>query len=404
MRKGCLFTFLMICLSCLLTAASNKDPMSGVQFGALWDDRAEDLAVDDDANIYVVGYTYGNLAQANAGGEDGFINKYDENGRLTWTRQIGTAKNDEIEAITVDKDHNCYIAGSTGGSMGKYTNAGMNDCFVAKLSQDGQLVWLTQFGSVGDDWSLGIVRDDAGNIYMCGYTDGRLGAERFGQEDGFVVKFNGEGTQQWVKQFGTGSNDQLYSLVLDKTGDICIAGFTKGDWAAKNAGNYDNYLMRLNKDGEILGKYQSGTGGEDTWLAIAIDDQGKLYLGGSSNNSASITAMDKNGVVLWSRQFGTGNWSGTWEVIVFPDGSGDILVGGCQNYATCQAFMRRYTKDGALVWENVAYKDERKSTCGRKVAIDDEGNCYQVGYTTDNLFTKSIGDSDAYWRKIGGEK
>ena len=113
--------------------------------------------------------------------------------------------------------------------------------------------------------------------------------------------------------------------------------------------------------------------------------------------------MDSNGIILWDRQFAEGSsWSGTWEVKIFPDATGDILIGGCLNWSNSKAFMRRYTRGGDLVWENLLFNNVSKMTNGKIVAIDKVGNCYQVGYTTDSLFCEPIGDKDGFIIKLTG--
>jgi hypothetical protein len=404
MRVVLILSLLLIYLSDLSAKTNNQKLIWGIQFGSTKEEKAQGIALDDSANVYVVGYTYGDIAQTNAGLSDAFLVKYTADGELVRALQIGTNMEEWIYSVEIDKDYNCYIAGTTGGSLGDSSNAGGLDCFIAKLNPAGEIVWLNQFGSVGDDYLRKIVLDSVNNIYACGYTYGQLGAEHFGNSDAFVTKLNDQGVQQWIKQYGNDQDEYCVSLILDNNGDIWATGSTKGNWDGTNKGDYDNFVFRLNNDGELLKLFQYGESGLDESYGIAIDEEGIMYIGGCSYNYyATITAMDSNGTALWDRQLGAGNsWSGTWEVKIFPDSSGDILVGGCLNWENSKAFMRRYTREGILVWENLLFKDESKMTNGRVVSIDKDGNCFQIGYTTDNLFCESIGDKDAFLIKIDG--
>ena len=50
----------------------------------------------------------------------------------------------------------------------------------------GEMVWLHQFGSTGDDYMRKIILDSMNNIYACGYTYGQIGAEHFGNGDALL--------------------------------------------------------------------------------------------------------------------------------------------------------------------------------------------------------------------------
>ncbi len=404
--KGITIVSLLLIWSLSLKGATrNQELIFGVQFGTATNDKPQGLALDDSANAYVSGYTYGNIGQANAGGQDGFLAKYSPAGQLVWTYQIGTNQDEWIYSVTVDKDYNCYIVGKTGGSLGGHSNAGGLDCFIAKLNPIGDTLWLYQFGSTSDDYIRKIALDSMNNIYACGYTYGQLGSAHFGGSDAFVIKLNEQGEEQWIKQYGTDQDEYCVSLTLDNNGHILVTGSTRGNWGGTNAGNYDNYVFYLNMDGDFIEIFQNGTGAEDEPLGIAVDEEGIMYVGGSRGNYANIMAMDSNGIISWDRQFGGGSsWSGTWEVKIFPDSTGDILAGGCLDWANSKAFMRRYTKEGTLVWENLLFNDESKMTNGKVVSINKDGDCYQIGYTTDSLFSEPIGGQDAFLIKVSGNQ
>ena len=59
-------------------------------------DEARDVVVDGLGNVFVAGWTLGNLAGVNAGEEDVFISKFNTQGDQLWTRQFGTNKFDNV--------------------------------------------------------------------------------------------------------------------------------------------------------------------------------------------------------------------------------------------------------------------------------------------------------------------
>ena len=71
-------------------------------------DEVEDMAIDSEGNIYVVGsfygtITWGNQTMTSQGNMDGFLIKLDCMGKLVWMQQLSGAGWDEIRCVTVDK-------------------------------------------------------------------------------------------------------------------------------------------------------------------------------------------------------------------------------------------------------------------------------------------------------------
>jgi len=103
--------------------------------------------------------------------------------------------------------------------------------------------------------------------------------------------------------------------------------------------------------------------------------------------------------MLWVRQFGTSAWDGTWDMARFMDGSGDVLISGCQIPVNnkCQAYCRRYSSEGELIWTQ-EFREFNSSggTCGRVVAIDSDNNCYHAGQTHANFYGVKNGTGNVY--------
>ena len=67
-----------------------------------------------------------------------------------WLTFLGGYRWDEGRGIAVDADGNIYVTGSSYDSWGTPVRAHSrgHDCFVAKLSSDGILLWNTFLGAV----------------------------------------------------------------------------------------------------------------------------------------------------------------------------------------------------------------------------------------------------------------
>src|SRR5574339_528491 len=107
------------------------------QFGATGPVSVIAQGTDSLGNAYVAGVTGGSLTSAddvileNAGGQDGFIRKYDANGTEVWTRQLGSGPGDRVLAISGDAT-GVFVAGTTGGDLGDIASGGGMDGFVRR--------------------------------------------------------------------------------------------------------------------------------------------------------------------------------------------------------------------------------------------------------------------------------
>ena len=78
-----------------------------------------------------------------------------------------------------------------------YSNAGGSDLFVIKYDSDGIKQWTQQLGSVDQENGLGITSDPSDNIYVTGWTEGRLDVDaKVGEGDAIIVKYDTDGNKQ----------------------------------------------------------------------------------------------------------------------------------------------------------------------------------------------------------------
>ena len=91
------------------------------------------VSADGLGNVYLLGDTNGNLAAPNAGSYDAFVSKYNSVGSRLWTQQIGSAGTDHSTGVSADGLGNIYMSGYTNGNLGA-VSAGGYDAFLAKFA------------------------------------------------------------------------------------------------------------------------------------------------------------------------------------------------------------------------------------------------------------------------------
>jgi hypothetical protein len=240
--------------------------------------------ITDSTYIYVAGYSYtnydpgtcptcaacgvGNSAKAfSCQGDtcvfqktkkdaiDAFVAKYNENGKLLKWTYFGGMGDDNIIGITVFQ-HDVFITGTTTSpadflpaSTPKFdsTVSTQSDAFVAQL--DGNLCKVKFFSYMGGPEyershaisCFKITGPPAQTeFYISGATSGYMGDTSYhelnsfggGSDDSFIAlwklnKQTGIFKPQWVKYIGGAGNDRDRELVIDKSHNAIVTGFTQ---------------------------------------------------------------------------------------------------------------------------------------------------------------------------------
>lgn len=221
--------------------------------GFLSFDESYGLTVAEDGSVYTTGWTSGNLGGINAGLYDNWIAKYDNaTGATEWIVQYGTPDYEWSWDVRTDSAENVYTAGWTLGNL-EGTNAGSYDAYLTKFNEQGDLQWVEQFGSAGDDEAYSLFIDESDNLFVAGYTNGNLGGTNAGSFDAWLARYDENGNQIWLTQFGTPDRDELYGVVADNLGNLYVTGITQGSLGAVNAGSFDGWTAKLSAaTGELL--------------------------------------------------------------------------------------------------------------------------------------------------------
>jgi sugar lactone lactonase YvrE len=165
---------------------------------------------------------------------------------------------------------------------------------VLKFDASGKLV--KSFGAGLVIFPHGIYVDRDGNIWL---TDG-IGIEGKGHQ---VFKFSPDGKvlmtlgKPGVAGSGPDEFNSPSAVVTAPNGDIFVAD--------GHGGNTNARIVRFSKDGKFIktwGKKGSGRGEIDIPHAIAMDSQGRLFVGDRQNNRIQIFDQEGNFIDQW-RQF-----------------------------------------------------------------------------------------------------
>jgi Beta-propeller repeat len=374
------------------------------QLGSTLDDQANGVAIDSSGNVYVAGYTRGDLdGNTSTGTYDGFLTQYNSSGVKQWTHQFGGDAGQFAFRVTVDSSNNIWVTGTTEGTFDGNTSSGNNDAFIVKYNSGGTKLWTKLFGTSNYDTAISIATDSSNNAYVVGGTSGGFaGFTNAGQYDMFIIKIDPGGNTLWTQQLGSGASDVARGVTLDASGNAYVTGETQGAIDGHtSAGINDVFLIKYNASGTKLWSKQFGSANAETSTSIALDSSGNIYITGQTDgdldgntnatqpldevNDLILVKFDASGTKQWTQQLGsTGEDLGNDLKV---DSSDNIFVAGITtgnfdghpNSGSSDLILIKYNSSGTKLWSKQLGTDG--SDLAYALALDSSDNIFVAAQT-----------------------
>lgn len=252
---------------------------------------------------------------------------------------------------------------------------------------------VAKFGGSGNSEIKGIATDLVGNSYIVGvYTNNSANVNSFvdfsgtampgvtatTSIDGFVVKLNAQGTQQWIKTFGGVGEDQAYN--------ICF-----GSSKIYVTGHFTNNAANVNSVKDFAGANLTGvtaTTSEDVFVAQLDPETGDQQwikkMGGTGDDEFGLScAVDKDSDLIFAGYI-KNNIANANSVVDF---AGNPLA-GVSNTANLDSFVAKLNSSGTQQWVEVMGGTQNDRLY--YIAVDSQKNIFVPGY-----FYNSSGDATA---------
>jgi len=169
---------------------------------------------------------------------------------------------------------------------------------------------------------------------------------------------------EWHTFMGSADMDRAYSIAIDSSNNIYVAGYCAKTWNGPSgqspinthSGGWDLAVIKLDMNGDYVWHTFMGSANEDIGTGIAIDSGNNVYVAGSSHST----------------------WNGPSGQIPLNPHSGD-----------CDFTIIKLDRSGGYVWHTFMGSDY--DDFGSGIAIDSGDNIYVSG-TSENFWN---GPSDA---------
>lgn len=265
------------------------------------------------------GYAVAGKTKSIASGEKAWVIKLNTRGNKVWDNTFAKRTDDEIFSIIQTKDGGYAVCGYTGAK-----DWGEVDCWVIKLDKTVNTVWDKIFGGIGWDETNTILQTEDGGYVVFGFVQ----SKNEGREDGWIAKLDENGEIVWDKAFGGSQNDEVFSGIKTADGGYAVCGYTE----SKGAGGYDAWIVKFDENGEMI--WDKAFGGIEAEVANSIiqtRDGGYALAGytwskGVGREDAWMIKLDENGEVIWDKTFGGSNEDVARCIIQAEDG-GYVLAG-----------------------------------------------------------------------------
>ncbi|SDM26018.1 Por secretion system C-terminal sorting domain-containing protein [Catalinimonas alkaloidigena] len=244
--------------------------------------------------------------------------------------------------------------------------------------------WVERYDNAqeGNDYATALTVDDAGNVYVTGYS-----LDNDTDYDYATVKYNAEGVVQWVSRYEQSGDDSPVAIAVDNSGNVYVTGYSYG-----GSTDYDYATVKYNASGTQLWvkRYNySSINGYDSPSALAVDDAGNVYVTGQSyggttyNYDYATVKYSPSGTQLWVKRYNGPNVNQDVATALALDASGNVYVTGRSwngsNNTKFDVATVKYDTGGNLKWTSRYNGPSNNNDQGVGVAVDNAGYVYVTG-------------------------
>jgi len=265
---------------------------------------------------------------------------------VIWDRTYGGARIDAARRILPWGKDGFVIAGRT-----RSKGQGGDDVWLVFIDAAGKETGERLIGSPDFDWLTAMIRTRDGGLALTGSRSDR----EITRSSGWVVRLDAKGDELWRREYDGGKKDSTSGLTaLDELPD---GGFiAAGATTVNSAGQYDGWILALDKEGRMVWQKSLGGAEEDALFAVAaLADGGAVAVGAyGADGQGWIFRLDSKGAVAWEKRFGGTGYDVFNAVTALRDG-GFVAAGTTRSKGPAggAAWVMRLDGKGEPLWERL---------------------------------------------------
>ena len=215
---------------------------------------------------FVFGGTTDSQSYGRHGAQDFWLVKVDEDGEMDWYGVYGGRATDDCFDMTGTEDGGYALAGIT-SSFGP----GGRNFYLVKTNDRGEEEWSFAYGTESPDGCSAVVQTTDGGYALAGYTN----HFNDGRGEFYLVRIDENGEQLWARHYGGQREECCYSMIQTEDGGFLLSGYTN----SFEDGIITMYIVRTNRDGEILWTMTPDRNADYCYDALSTDDGGYAFAG-----------------------------------------------------------------------------------------------------------------------------
>jgi len=374
-------------------------------FGGSKEDNLLSVVEAVDGGYTAFGYTHsndGDISDKTTTDNDYWVVKFTKDGIISWSKTYGGTSDDRGEKIFRTNDGGYILAGYSRSNDGDVSvNAGLQDYWIVKINETGEVQWEKSFGFPGIDRAHSVIQTKDNGYFITGFldvtasegegNDKRKKSEKHGVGEFWGIKLDSKGNKEWRRYYGGSDNDRSYDVLqTEDNGFLMIGSSESNDFDITNSkGSYDFWAVKVNSEGTLV--WQKSFGGSETDVAYAIAATGNgkyVIVGDTRSNDKDITdakgnadlwaiQIDGNGNLIWQKSFGGTEFETGRGIYKTNDGN-FILTGNSrsndrdipQNKGQSDALSILINPNGEVLWRSIIGGSEAEFATGCLETVD----------------------------------
>lgn len=216
---------------------------------------------------------------------------------IIWEKTFNVEGNSRVLDMCTDNKNGFVMVG-----VSQIDRSGASKAWFAYTDWEGNIIYTNTYNYLFQDKATGIINLGNNEFLICGYSQ----TSNLSKSVSWILKTDKDGEVEWKQEFETNKGINVFKEIieLDKENYIAI-----GHTSAKGSGWQDGWVIKFNKNGEILWDKNYGTKNKDIFTSAVKQDNNIIIAGNTfvhikNATDGWIVKIDQNGELIWENKIG----------------------------------------------------------------------------------------------------